>query len=232
MQITDATVLITGANRGLGREFARQALARGAARVYATARRPELVDLPGVERLALDITDPESVAAAARVATDVSLVINNAGISTGQDLVGGDLAQVRAEMETHFFGTLAVTRAFAPVLAANGGGAILNVMSALSFRVFPGSGAYSAAKAAEWALTAATRLELAAQGTQVTGLHVAATDTDMMAGWDIPKNDPADVVRLTLDGVEAGLQEVLADDDTRAAKAQLVDPPALVHSRS
>lgn len=225
MNIENATVLITGANRGLGRHFAQQALERGAAKVYATARRPEAVDLPGVEPLRLDITDPADVAAAAAVATDVDLLINNAGISASQNLVTGDLELIRADLDVHFWGTLAMTRAFAPILAANGGGAILNVMSALSFRVYPGSGSYAVAKSAEWALTHSTRLELAAQGTQVTGVHLAATDTDMMAGWDIPKNDPVDVVRLALDGLVAGVQEVLADDDTREAKRLLSAPP-------
>lgn len=230
MKITDATVLVTGANRGLGRELARQALERGAARVYATARRPETVDLPGVEVLRLDVTDPGRVAAAAGLATDVDLLVNNAGIATLQNLLTGDLDLVRAEMDTHFFGTLATTRAFAPVLARNGGGAVLNVMSVLSWRVYPGNGAYAAAKAAEWALTNSTRLELAAQGTQVTGLHLSSTDTDMMAGWDVPKNDPADVVRQALDGVEAGLDEVLADEETRQVKRDLGLAPALLHA--
>ena len=132
-------------------------------------------------------------------------------------------------MDVHFWGTLGVTRAFAPVLARAGGGAVLNVLSTLSFRVFPGNGAYAAANAAEWLLTNSTRLELAEQGTQVTGLHVSSVDTDMMAGWDVPKLDPADVVRAALDGVEAGLDEVLADEETRAVKAQLSQPPSVLY---
>lgn len=225
MDIENATVLITGANRGLGREFAKQALERGAAKVYATARNPDSIDLEGVEKLRLDITDAASIAAVAAVATDVDLLVNNAGIATVQNLVTGDLDLVHAEIDTHFFGTLGMIRAFAPVLAANGGGAILNVMSVLSFRVYPGNGAYAAGKAAEWALTASARLELAGQGTQVTGVHLSSTDTDMMAGWDVPKNDPADVVSATWDGVEAGVQEILADDETVAVKAQLAATP-------
>jgi NAD(P)-dependent dehydrogenase (short-subunit alcohol dehydrogenase family) len=222
MKINDSVALVTGANRGLGRHFAEQLLRRGAAKVYATARRPHLVDLPGVEVLPLDITDPASVAAAATAAQDVTLLINNAGVSTMQNLVTGDPAKIRLEMETHFFGTLEVVRAFAPVLAANGGGAIMNVLSALSWGVFDGANAYAAAKAAEWSMTNAIRLELAAQGTTVTGLHLSATDTDMVAAFDIPKNDPAEVVATALDGVEAGLPEVIADSDTAAVKAALV----------
>lgn len=224
MKITDSTALVTGANRGIGRELARQLLERGAT-VYATARRPESIDLPGVTTLPLDITDPGAVRAAAEAAQDVDLLVNNAGISTAQNLLTGDPQLIRAELDTHFYGTLAMTRAFAPILARNGGGAILNVMSALSFRTYPGNGAYAVAKTAEWMLTNSTRLELAQQGTQVVGVHLASTDTDMMAGWDIPKNRPEDVVRVTLDGLEAGLLEVLADDDTRAVKAALSVPP-------
>jgi NAD(P)-dependent dehydrogenase (short-subunit alcohol dehydrogenase family) len=223
MNIHQSTALVTGANRGIGRELARQLLERGAT-VYATARRPDAIDLPGVRTLPLDITDPGAVRAVADAAQDVDLLVNNAGIATGQDLVTGDIELVRAELDTHFYGTLAMTRAFAPILAANGGGAIVNIMSALSFVSFPGSGAYSAGKAAEWALTNGTRIELAAQGTQVVGVHLASTDTDMMAGVDIAKNRPEDVVRVTLDGVEAGLIEVLVDDDTRSVKALLSGP--------
>lgn len=165
MQIQGSIALVTGANRGLGRHFADQLLERGAAKVYAAARRPELVDLPGVEPLQLDITDPGSVAAAVRTAADATLLINNAGIANTADLLTGDLDLARAEMETNFWGTLTVIRAFAPQLA---GGAILNVLSALSWASFPGSGGYAASKAAEWSLTNGVRLELAAQQTQVT----------------------------------------------------------------
>ncbi|MFY1695672.1 MULTISPECIES: SDR family oxidoreductase [unclassified Solwaraspora] len=222
MQISGATALVTGANRGIGRHFAAQLLERGAATVYATARRPESVDLPGVRVLRLDITDPDSVAAAAQAAGDVNLLINNAGISTGADLVGGDLDLVRREMDTHFWGTLAMIRAFAPQLA---GGAILNVLSALSWSAYPGAGGYAAAKAAQWNLTNAVRLELAAQRTQVTGLLMAAVDTDMMAGYDVPKSDPAVIAKAALDGLEAGQWEILADAAAGAVKASLATDP-------
>jgi len=221
MNIEGSIALVTGANRGLGRHFAAQLLERGAAKVYAAARDPRAIDLPGVTPLALDITDPDAVAAAVAAAPDVTVLINNAGITTGTDLVTGDLAAIRREIDTNFYGPLAMTRAFAPVLAANGGGAILNVNSRLSWVSYPGATAYAAAKAAAWSLTNGARLELADQGTQVTGLYLSATDTDMMAGWDIPKNDPADVVRQALDGIEAGVDEVLADQDTIESKAAL-----------
>jgi NAD(P)-dependent dehydrogenase (short-subunit alcohol dehydrogenase family) len=224
MQINGANVLVTGANRGLGRQFAQSLLARGAAKVYATARRPELIDVPGVVPLALDITDPASVAAAARQAPDVTILINNAGISTGANLITGDLDVIRREMDTHFYGTLGVIRAFAPQLAD---GAILNVLSAISWLGYDGAGAYHAAKAAEWALTNNVRIELAGQRTLVTGLHLGAADTDMMAGYDGPKIAPADVVAAALDGLEADRHEVLADGWTRQVKAWLAEDPSV-----
>ncbi len=230
MKISGSTALVTGASRGLGRQFVRQLLERGATRVYATARRPEQVDLPGAEVLGLDITDPASVAAAAAAAADVTLLVNNAGVSTGQNLVTGDLDRIRLELDTNFYGTLSVIRAFAPVLAAGGGGAILNVLSRLSWLSVDGANAYAAAKAAEWSLTNGVRLELAAQGTLVSGLLLSATDTDMMAGWDIPKNDPADVVRQALDGIEADALEIVADADTAQAKADLSAGPAVTYA--
>ncbi len=221
MDIFGSTALVTGARRGLGRHFAQQLLDRGAVKVYATARRPEQVDLPGVEVLQLDITDPASVADAARAAADVTLVVNNAGVLGAQDLITGDLDVIRLEMDTHFFGTLAVARAFAPILAANGGGAILNVLSSMSWRSVVGVNSYGAAKAAQWSLTNGIRLELAHQGTLVTGLVLGATDTDMMTGWDLEKNDPVDIVRIALDGIEAGELEVLADEESVQSKAAL-----------
>ena len=146
--------------------------------------------------LQLDITDPDSVARAAAVATDVDVLINNAGVSLHQNLVDGDLDKIRLELETNFFGTLNVVRAFTPVRA------ILNVNSRLSWLSYVGASGYAASKAAQWSLTNSIRLEL--PDTLVTGLYLSSTDTDMMAGWDIPKNDPADVVRAALDGLEAG----------------------------
>jgi len=224
MQINGATALVTGANRGLGRRFAQALLDRGAAKVYAAARNPEAIDLPGVTPVRLDITDPAQVAAAAALASDVDLLINNAGSGTGADVLGGDLADIRLEMETHYFGTLSMARAFAPVLAANGGGALVNVLSVLSWTTAPTVGAYASAKAAELSLTNALRLELAAQKTLVTGLHVGYMDTDMAAHVTGPKSDPLVIANHTLDGVEAGLPEVVADDLSRTVRAALSGP--------
>ncbi|ABM11083.1 MULTISPECIES: SDR family oxidoreductase [Mycolicibacterium] len=220
------TALVTGANRGLGRRFAEALVARGA-KVYAAARRPETIDIPGVVPIQLDITDPESVRRAAEQATDVTVVINNAGVSTRAGLLDGTLEDIRLEMDTHYFGTLAVTRAFVPVIERNGGGAILNVLSVLSWLHPPTSGAYSAAKAAGWAMTDALRAELAPRGIHVAALHVGFMDTDMVSY--IPadqKTDPAVVAELALDGLFAGQPEILADELTRNVKAQLSAAPA------
>lgn len=226
MNIEGSIALVTGANRGLGRHFAEQLLERGAAKVYATARDPKAINTPGVEVLALDLLDPATIDIAAAAAADVTLLVNNAGVSTYQNLIRGDLAEIRRELDTHFFGTLAVTRALADTLARNGGGAIINVLSALSWFSWDGVTSYSAAKAAEWSLTNGTRVELAAQGTQVLGVHLGAADTDMMSGYDGPLLDPADVVRAALDGLAEGSVEVLIDDWSRTVKAALAHDPA------
>jgi NAD(P)-dependent dehydrogenase (short-subunit alcohol dehydrogenase family) len=213
--------LVTGANRGLGKRFAAQLVERGA-KVYAAARRPEAIDVPGVVPVQLDITDPESVARAASLAGDVNVVINNAGVSTKSSLLTGPMEDVRLEMETHYFGTLAVTRAFAPIIEASGGGAILNVLSVLSWAHLPAFGAYSAAKTAAWGMTDAIRQELAPRGIHVAALHVGFMDTDMAEFVPADqKIDPSVVAKLALDGLFAGEPEILADDLSRTVKAQL-----------
>ncbi|MFI7024270.1 SDR family oxidoreductase [Micromonospora sp. NPDC049900] len=233
MNITDQIALVTGANRGIGRQFVLELLERGARRVYATARRPESLGFADsrVVPLRLDLLDHESVVAAAAAARDVTLLVNNAGIATGAPLVTGEIAEVRREMDTHFWGTLDVIREFTPVLAANGGGAIVNVLSALSWFAGPGTGAYSAAKAAEWNMTNGVRLELAAQGTLVQGVLLGAADTDITADYDGPKIDPRDVPRRSLDGLAAGSIEVIVDDWTAMVKASLADDPAPFYTR-
>ncbi|AHH95288.1 SDR family oxidoreductase [Kutzneria albida] len=220
MDLTGSTALVTGANRGLGRHFAAQLLGRGAT-VYAAARNPASIDLPGAIPVALDVTNPESVAAAAKSVSGLSLLVNNAGSSTGSSLLHGSLDDIRLEMETHYFGTLAVTRAFAPQLAEQGGGAVLNVLSVLSWFTSPATAAYSAAKSAAWSLTNALRLELAEQGTRVSALHVGYMDTDMARHVDGAKTDPAAVAKLALDGVAAGELEILADEVSRTVRAGL-----------
>lgn len=233
MDITDQIALVTGANRGIGRHFVLELLERGAAKVYAAARRPETVDVvdPRVVPVRLDLLDHASVVAAAETAADTTLLVNNAGISTGASLVMGDLADIHRELDTHFWGTLDVIRAFAPVLAGNGGGAIVNILSALSWFAAPSGASYAAAKAAEWNMTNGVRLELASQGTLVQGVLLGAADTDIAAGYDGPKIDPRDVPRLSLDGLATGSIEVIVDDWTAMVKASLEGDPAPFYAR-
>ncbi|WP_108989022.1 SDR family oxidoreductase [Streptomyces coelicoflavus] len=225
MELKNTVAVVTGANRGLGRHLAAQLVERGA-KVYAAARRPETVDVPGVVPLRLDITDEASIRKAARVASDATLLINNAGISTGATLVGGGLDEIRHEMETNFYGPLVATRAFAPVIEGNGGGAVLNVLSALSWFHPAGLGSYAASKAAAWALSDATREELAPRGISVSALHVGYMDTDMAAA--VPADQKvaaADVAAQALDGIETGLPEILADETSRYVKQSLSAAP-------
>ncbi|MEV6028266.1 SDR family oxidoreductase [Streptomyces sp. NPDC052036] len=218
MDISTATALVTGANRGLGRVLAQELVARGAT-VYAAARQPESIDLPGVKAIRLDITDPASVAAAAQEAGDVNLLVNNAGTSTGADLLTGSWDDIRLEVETHYLGTLRMIREFAPVIEARGGGSILNILSVLSWISYPAVGPYSAAKSAEWSMTNALRQELAPNGVRVAGLHVGYMDTDMARHVTTPKSDPADVARAAVDGIAADAYEIVIDDVSRKVQA-------------
>ena len=222
MKLANATVLVTGANRGIGLAFAREALARGARRVYAAARDPSTVRLPGVFAVQLDVTDPEQVARAARECGDVDVLVNNAGIAvTGGFLQDPSLEATRRQFETNFFGMLRMSQAFAPVLGSNGGGGMLNVLSIVSWVNRPVLATYGATKSAAWALTNGLRNELRAQGTQVTALHMGLVDTDLTRGFDVPKASPEAIVRQAFDGFEAGLDEVLADDAARGIKRSL-----------
>ncbi|MEH0630870.1 SDR family oxidoreductase [Streptomyces stelliscabiei] len=219
MDLSTSTALVTGANRGFGRALTAELLGRGAT-VYAGGRNPDQVDLPGAKPITLDVTDPTSVAAAAGALGEVTVLVNNAGSSTGADLLTADPDDIRLEMDTHYFGTLAVTRAFAPRISANGGGTILNTCPAC-----PGSvsrfGAYCAAKSAQWSLTNTLRVQLADQGIRVAGLHVGYMDTDMVRAVDASKSHPADIARIAVDGIAADAYEILADDAARQAQAAL-----------
>jgi NAD(P)-dependent dehydrogenase (short-subunit alcohol dehydrogenase family) len=221
-QLADSVVLVTGANGGLGTEFVNQALRRAARRVYATARKPREWHDDRVVPLALDVTDSASVLSAASAATDTTIVINNAGVSAGHSLLTMPLDEVRATYETNVFGPIAVARAFAPVLAKNGGGALVDIHSALSWVATPG--VYPSTKAALWSVTNTLRLELAPQGTQVVGAHLGYADTPMTAGRDVDKADPRDIVAAIFDGLQAGDYEVLADDISRRIKRNLSQP--------
>ena len=219
MKIENAVVLVTGANRGIGLAFARELLARGARKVYAGARDPAAVTQAGVQPLRLDVTKSDDVAAAAELASDVTLVINNAGIAQPGGFLAPDSEDVaRRIFETNFFAMLRMSKAFAPILKANGGGALLNVLSIASWVNGGELAAYSASKSAAWSLTNALRNELAAQKTQVLALHMAYVDTDLTRGFDVPKSSPEQIVKRALDGLESGLDEVLADELTLQVK--------------
>jgi NAD(P)-dependent dehydrogenase (short-subunit alcohol dehydrogenase family) len=227
MQVKDSIVLITGANRGIGAAFAKALLARGAKKVYAAARDPASVKLDGVVPIKLDVTSDEDVLAAAKQCGDVTLVINNAGIALpGPFLSSTASDDTRRQLETNFFGMLRVSQAFAQVLAANGGGAFINVLSIVSWINRPTLAGYGASKSAAWALTNGLRDELQSQGTQVLALHMGFVDTDLTRGLDAPKLTPDEVANAAINGLEAGESEVLADDMTRMVKRGLSATPA------
>ncbi len=228
MKIQNAVAFVTGANRGLGLAFTQALVAAGARKVYAAARDPASVKQAGVVPVRLDVTNAAEVAAAAGELGDVTLVINNAGIIRGSGFLGEKgVDAVRAELETNFFGPVHVSRAFAPILARNGGGAIVNVLSALSWVAFPSSSTYSASKAAAWAFSNGLRNELRGQGTQVLALHVGYMDTDMVREVAAPKSKPEDVARQTLEALEAGKSEILADEVSRRIKQNLSAEPGV-----
>jgi NAD(P)-dependent dehydrogenase (short-subunit alcohol dehydrogenase family) len=228
MKLDNATVLITGANRGIGLAFAQAALARGARKVYAGARDPKSVTLPGVTPIQLDVNSPADIAAAVRVAGDTTLVVNNAGIAQFGGFLAADAeASLRKQLETNVFGVLRVSQAFAPVLAANGGGALINVASVASWVTSPALAAYALSKSAAWSLSNGLRNELRAQKTQVLTLHMAFVDTDMTQGIASPKSTPQDIVARAFDALEAGADEVLADELTQQVKLGLSAQPGV-----
>jgi NAD(P)-dependent dehydrogenase (short-subunit alcohol dehydrogenase family) len=206
MDVAGSIALVTGANRGLGSSLCAALLERGAAKVCAGSRDVAAVRMLEVEAVQLDITSPDDINAAVSRCGDITLLINNAGIGTGTSaLANNAMAMAQREFDTNVFGPLAMSRAFARVLAANGGGAIVNVLSVLSWLSAPQSALYCAAKAASWSLTNSLRLELLAQRTQVVAVHVGFMDTDMTAGLNVPKSSPDDIAALVLAGVDAGV---------------------------
>lgn len=222
MKLTNAVVFVTGANRGLGLEFAKLALARGAKKVYAAARNPDSIPLDGVVKVKLDVNNAADIARVARDYPDVTLLINNAGVAEIGGILQADAEiMLRRQLDTNVFGPLRLSQAFAPGLAANGGGGIINVLSIASWITGPVLATYSVTKSAAWSVTNALRHELQAQQTQVLGLHVGFIDTDLTKDLDVPKVAPATVVHATFDGLEQGLHQVLADDATRQVHAAL-----------
>ena len=229
MQIQGSVALVTGANRGIGRAIAEELLARGASKVYAAVRDPATVTDPRLVPVAFDVTDAAGVAAAAKELDDVQLVVNNAGIGRPATALAADLDDaevVRLELGAR---VVATTQAFAPVLAANGGGAFVNVLSVASWIGSPRLATYSASKSAAWGFTNAARVELKLQGTQVVGVHVGFVDTDLTAGLDIEKIAPQAVATSSLDALERGDSEAIVDDASRAVKANLHDDHNLIY---
>lgn len=236
MKLAHSVALVTGANRGIGRVFVKELLKRGASKVYIAARDTTSLKAllkDGDNRLVpmpLDVTDPDQVAAAAVIASDVTLLINNAGYAAFEGAISAsDTDSARREMDVNYFGTLALTRAFAPVLARTGGGALINMLSMLSLISLPVAATYSASKAASLSLTRSVRAELGAQGTQVVGVLAVQTETEMGAKLPEPRMAPQEVVTDALDAIEAGINdEIVAGEQTRAIHtAFTVDPKGL-----
>ncbi|MGW1807933.1 SDR family oxidoreductase [Streptomyces sp. NPDC002078] len=226
MQLEGSIALVTGANRGIGRALARALIDRGAGKVYAAVRDPASVTDQDLTPLRLDVTEPDDIVAAAAVAGDVTIVVNNAGVG-GFDtkLLTGSLDGARREMETNYFGTWAVSRAFAPVLARNGGGALVNILSAASWASRPDYPGYAASKAAQWSLTGALREGLREQGTLVVGVHASFVETDLSDFTGAPKISAADVAEQTMEALANDQVEVLTDERTRQVKHALSQPP-------
>jgi NAD(P)-dependent dehydrogenase (short-subunit alcohol dehydrogenase family) len=223
MQIQDSTVLVTGANRGIGKAFADALLDRGATKVYAAVRDVATVTDPRLVAVQLDVTDPDRVAAVARELDDVQLVVNNAGVLNVAIPLSASLDTARVELETNYLSLVSMTQAFAPVLERNGGGAFVNVLSVFSWIATPLLSTYSASKAAAWSFTNAARIELKHQGTHVVGVLVGGVDTDMTAAIEVEKIPPATVATSALDALEADQPEAVVDDYSRAVKAGLSD---------
>jgi NAD(P)-dependent dehydrogenase (short-subunit alcohol dehydrogenase family) len=225
MEIKESVALVTGANRGIGRAFVRALLDHDAAKVYAGARDPATVVDPDVTALQLDVTSLADINAAAAVADDVTIVINNAGVfGSGTKLLEGSFDDAHQEMEVNYFGTWAVSRAFAPILARNGGGALVNMLSVASWIGRPDYAGYAASKAAQWSLTQSLREDLREQGTLVVGVHAGFVETDLSAWIDAPKISAASVAEQTMQALANDSLEVLADERTSQVKAALSQP--------
>lgn len=231
-EIKGNVALVTGANRGIGRAIVEELLARGAEKVYAGARKPEaLADLSDrygdrVVALELDVTDAGQVRAAVEQATDIGLLVNNAGVAVGGGLTDeGIVDAARQEMEVNYFAPLRLLQGFAPILGQNGGGAVVTVSSIAGLSSFPFYPTYSASKAAAHSLTQAARALLAAQNTKVHGVYPGPVDTDMSKDIDMDKASPSDVADAILDGVEAGAADIFPDSFAEGFGLQFQSSP-------
>jgi NAD(P)-dependent dehydrogenase (short-subunit alcohol dehydrogenase family) len=224
MKIAGKKVLVTGANRGLGKAFVGVLREAGAAKIYAASRTVDGNDSPkGVVGIKLDITNGDEVASAAAQCHDIDVLINNAGVACFTPALStSSMDNARIEMETNYFGTLAMCRAFAPILKKNGGGVLVNVLSVVSWFNAPMQGSYCASKSAEWSLTKAVRFELHEQGTFVVGVHAGYIDTDMTANLTLPKSSPQAIAARVLLGIENAEEEILADERARSVRAELL----------
>ncbi|WGF90393.1 SDR family oxidoreductase [Marinivivus vitaminiproducens] len=224
MKIENTTALVTGANRGLGKAIV-DALAEAGATVYAAARSDRGTERPNIVPVTLDVTEPGAVADVAARLSEVTLLVNNAGVLVrGGPISAPDLAGARAEMEVNYFGSLAMARAFAPVIERNGGGAIVNVASILAHVPIPGAGTYSASKAAALSMTQAMRAELAPRGIRVIGLLPAFVDTDMAAGHSGIKLSPEAVAADLLDALRGDTEDIYPGRARELVQAFYVDP--------
>ena len=225
--ISGATALVTGGQRGLGKDITQALLRAGAAKVYVTSRVPVTANDARVIALPFELADPAAADALTRVADDVSIVVNNAGIMTFEPLLHDDQREVERVFDLVTFAPLRVAKAFAPILAANGGGALVNLHSLTAWIAgFPGSGTYGAAKAALISMTNSIRVELTSQGTQVLGVQLGLTDTDLVRHLPGPKNDPTTVAADIVAAIEKGEWELLVDDYSRHFKSALSGPLA------
>ncbi|OJY63239.1 MULTISPECIES: SDR family oxidoreductase [unclassified Rhizobium] len=225
MEIRNATVFVTGANRGLGLAFAREAVRRGAKKVYAGMRNTSGFDEPGVVPIRIDVTDDATIATAAEIAADTTVLINNAGIAA---LIENPLAadfesQSKALFDTNYYGLARVTQAFEPALSKQPKAAIINVLSDIVWLPRPYLTPYAASKAAAWSYTNQLRFHLVDRGIQVLGLHVGFLDTDLTNGIDVPKTNPTDVATQTYDALAEGKNEIMADKGTVLLKSTLAD---------
>lgn len=215
MNVDNAVAMVTGSNRGIGKALVEALIETGAKKIYATARNTnELHFNSGKTEIVpfqVDISDHKSVNNMAKRAKDITLLFNNAGVLDFGDILNVPLESIKRDFDTNFYGTLAVARSFAPIIEANGGGAIVNTLTLLSLASMPGFAAYNASKAAEWSMTLSLRASLAEKNIQVHGVFPGAVDTDMLAGVDITKTRPADVAQAIIKGIKENKEDIFPD---------------------